>query len=110
MLFSLNEHPNTSSTPTWRSPVLRTWPPLPSILRIPQVFSRNLKLRTHPRRYPSLIAYFGRVSPLVDEISAPDALPWGESGICTVTVRWNTEVPDRPFVELIRIDGFTWNP
>jgi hypothetical protein len=78
---------------------------------IPQWEKKSfLKLRTHPRMAPRLIAYFSRTSSLADEISAPNALPWGESGICTVTVRWNTEVPERPFVELIRINGFTWNP
>ena len=30
--------------------------------------------------------------------------------ICTVTVRWNTETPGQPYVELISLDGFTWNP
>jgi len=69
-----------------------------------------LKLRTHQRSAPCLVAYFNRNSAISDEISQPNALPWGESGICTVTVEWNTEVPERPFVELRRIDGFTWNP
>ena len=69
-----------------------------------------LKLRTHPRMAPRLIAYFNRRSELAKEISQPDALPWGESGICTVTVRWNTDLPDRPFVELVKMEGFTWNP
>lgn len=69
-----------------------------------------LKLRTHPRMAPHLVAYFNRNSALADEISQPNALPWGETGICTVTVEWNTDTPERPFVELRRIDGFTWNP
>ena len=69
-----------------------------------------LKLRTHPRMAPRLVAYFNRNSGLAKEISQPDALPWGESGICTVTVRWNTDIPNRPFVELVKINGFTWDP
>ena len=68
-----------------------------------------LKLRTHPRMAPRLVAYFNRNSDLAKEISQPDALPWGDSGICTVTVRWNTDIPERPFVELVKIDGFTWD-
>ncbi|NIP95381.1 MAG: hypothetical protein GWO24_18825 [Akkermansiaceae bacterium] len=59
---------------------------------------------------PRLKAYFGNRSLIADYISQPNALPWGSSGVCTVTVRWNTDTPGRPFVELVRIDGFTWNP
>ncbi|NNM30331.1 MAG: hypothetical protein HKO57_12490, partial [Akkermansiaceae bacterium] len=69
-----------------------------------------LKLRSHPRMAPKLHAYFNRNSPTAELISQPDALPWGESGICTVTVRWNRTVPKQPFVELVTINGFTWNP
>jgi hypothetical protein len=48
---------------------------------------------------------------LAAQISSPGGLPWGFSDICTVTVQWNTEAPEKPFVELVRIDGFgTWNP
>jgi hypothetical protein len=69
-----------------------------------------LKLRNHPRMPPRLIAYFNRKSPLADKISSPGALPWGESGICTVSVSWNTTDPERPFVELLDVIGFTWEP
>ena len=69
-----------------------------------------LKMRNHPRMSPRLIAYFNRNSQLAEEISQPDALPWGESGICTVTVQWNIDVPERPFVELVKVVGFTWEP
>ena len=57
---------------------------------------------------PRLVAYFNRNSAIADQISEPNALPWGESGICTVTVEWNTETPKHPFVEVRRIDSFTW--
>lgn len=67
-----------------------------------------LKLRAHSRMAPRLVAYFNRNSAIADQISEPHALPWGESGICTVTVEWNTETPKRPFVEVRRIDSFTW--
>jgi hypothetical protein len=69
-----------------------------------------LKLRFHPRVAPKLHAYFNRNSPIAEAIAQPNVLPWGESGICTVTVKWNTEDPQQAYVELIRIDGFTWNP
>ena len=69
-----------------------------------------LKLRNHPRMSPRLIAYFNRNSQMAEEISRPDSLPWGESGICTVTVAWNMENPENPFVELIDVVGFTWEP
>ena len=36
-----------------------------------------LKLRNHPRMSPKLIAYFDRNSQLANEISQPEALPWG---------------------------------
>jgi hypothetical protein len=75
-------------------------------------FSRKafIKLRTHPRISPRLKAYFDKESPLVEIVSRPDGLPWGASGICTLTLKWNTDSPDRPFVELTKVEGFTWNP
>jgi hypothetical protein len=66
-----------------------------------------LKLRAHPRAAPTVVAYFNRASSISDQISESD---WGEVGICTVTVEWNTSVGHEPFVELRRIEGFTWNP
>lgn len=69
-----------------------------------------LKLRQHQNITPRLKAYFASKSPLADQISQPNALPWGRSGVCTVTVKWNTDTPNKPYVELVRINGFTWNP
>jgi hypothetical protein len=69
-----------------------------------------LKLRQHQDLTPRLKAYFASKSPLADQIAQPKALPWGLSGVCTVTVKWNTNTPNQPYVELVRINGFTWNP
>ena len=69
-----------------------------------------IKLRQHEQVTPRLQAYFGKTSAIATQISQPDGLPWGRSGICTVTVKWNTDHPGRPYVELVRVDGFTWDP
>lgn len=79
--------------------------------RIPDAAKKSfIKLRAHPQFTPRLKAYFGSDSQLAEQIARPNGLPWGSSGVCTVTVKWNTSTPDLPFVELVRIDGFTWNP
>lgn len=79
--------------------------------RIPDAAKKSfIKLRAHPQFTPRLKAYFGSNSQLAEQIARPNGLPWGSSGVCTVTVKWNTSTPDLPFVELVRIDGFTWNP
>ena len=69
-----------------------------------------IKLRQHEQVTPRLQAYFEKSSEIATQLSQPNGLPWGRSGICTVTVKWNTDHPGRPYVELIRIDGFTWGP
>ena len=69
-----------------------------------------IKLRQHEQVTPRLQAYFGKTSAIATRISQPNGLPWGRSGISTVTVKWNTDHPGRPYIELVRIDGFTWNP
>jgi hypothetical protein len=70
-----------------------------------------IKLRAHPRITPRLKAYFSNSGSLADQISNSEGLRWGSSGICTVTVKWNSDLPDQPYVELVRINGFsTWNP
>ena len=69
-----------------------------------------IKLRQHEQVTPRLQAYFGKTSAIATQISQPDGLPWGRSGICTVTVKWNTDHPGRPYIELVRVDGFTWDP
>ena len=69
-----------------------------------------IKLRCHPRITPRLKAYFDQQSNIAAEIARPEGLPWGSTGICTVTVKWNTSVPGRPYVELVDLVGFTWNP
>ena len=78
---------------------------------IPEAGKKSfIKLRAHPRITPRLKAYFASDSSMAQQISRPNALPWGFSGVCTVTVKWNTSTPNKPFVELLRVDGFTWNP
>jgi hypothetical protein len=67
-----------------------------------------IKLRQHQNITPRLTAYFASQAPLAEHFE--NALPWGRSGVCTVTVKWNTETPKKPYVELASIDGFTWNP
>ena len=69
-----------------------------------------IKLRHRQSESPRLKAYFPSSGVLAQEFAKPDGLPWGTSGICTVTVRWNTDTPRMPFVELVALDGFTWQP
>ena len=47
-------------------------------------------------------------SELTERLTAPEGLPWGRSGFCKVTVRWNTENAKQPFVELVEIEDFGW--
>ena len=72
---------------------------------------RGSNVTTNPTRQELIRAAVDRREAIV---SAAGALatwtPSESTGICTVTVEWNTEVAERPFVELRRIDGFTWNP
>lgn len=69
-----------------------------------------IKLRSHRSEIALARAYFGRDSKLSEQIAHPKGLPWGSDGDVTVTVRWNREEPTQPFLELVRIDGFSWNP
>ena len=68
-----------------------------------------LKLRQHEQVTARLHAYFAKDSNITLQIEQSKALPWGRSGICTVTVRWNTDY-GRPFVELVSIDDLSWAP
>ena len=68
-----------------------------------------LKLRQHEQVAPRLQAYFAKDSTITQQIEQSKALLWGRSGICTVTVRWNTDY-GRPFVELVSIDDLSWGP
>ena len=68
-----------------------------------------IKLRQHEQVTARLQAYFQKDSEISQQIGQSEALPWGRSGICTVTVRWNTD-QGRPFVELVRIDDLSWSP
>ena len=78
---------------------------------IPDAANKSfIKLRQHEQITPRLKAYFPTNSAITQKIAQPTGLPWGRSGICTVTVRWNIATKGRPFVELVRIDGFTWHP
>ena len=68
-----------------------------------------IKLRQHEQVTARLQAYFPKDSEISQQIGQSKALPWGRSGICTVTVRWNTDY-GRPYVELVRIDDLSWAP
>ncbi|MBB22670.1 MAG: hypothetical protein CMN04_07275 [Roseibacillus sp.] len=68
-----------------------------------------IKLRQHEQVAARLQAYFAKESKISEQIEQSRALPWGRSGICTVTVRWNTDY-GRPYVELVSIDELSWGP
>ena len=68
-----------------------------------------IKLRQHEQVTARLQAYFAKESKISAQIEQSKALPWGRSGICTVTVRWNTDY-GRPYVELVSIDELSWAP
>jgi Na+-transporting methylmalonyl-CoA/oxaloacetate decarboxylase gamma subunit len=68
-----------------------------------------IKLRQHEQVTARLQAYFAKDSEISQQIGQSKALPWGRSGICTVTVKWNTDY-GRPYVELVRIDDLSWAP
>ena len=68
-----------------------------------------IKLRQHEQVTARLQAYFAKESKISAQIEQSKALPWGRSGICTVTVRWNTDY-GRPYVELVSIDDLSWAP
>ena len=68
-----------------------------------------IKLRQHEQVTARLQAYFAKESKISTQIEQSKALPWGRSGICTVTVRWNTDY-GRPYVELVSIDDLSWAP
>lgn len=68
-----------------------------------------IKLRQHEQVTARLQAYFPKESKISTQIEQSKALPWGRSGICTVTVRWNTDY-GRPYVELVSIDDLSWAP
>ena len=80
--------------------------------KIPESSEKSyIKLRQHIDVTPRLQAYFGKSSEIANQFSQPsNPLPWGRSGICTVTVKWNIEHSGRPYVQLVGIDGFTWDP
>ena len=79
--------------------------------RIPGADSKSfIKLRQHEQITPRLLAYFEQSSEVSKQISQSDGLLWGRSGICTVTVKWNTDHPGRPYVQLVGIDSFSWQP
>lgn len=69
-----------------------------------------IKLRSHRGEFALARAYFGRNSKLAESIAHPKGLPWGSDGDVTITVKWNLEKRDQPYLELIRIDAFSWNP
>ena len=78
---------------------------------IPGADSKSfIKLRQHEQITPRLLAYFEQSSEVSKQISQSDGLLWGRSGICTVTVKWNTDRPGRPYVQLVGIDSFSWQP
>jgi len=66
-----------------------------------------IKLRQHEQVTARLQAYFEKNSEISQQIDQSEAIPWGRSGICTVTVRWNTD-QGRPYVELVSIDDLAW--
>ncbi|MBJ06221.1 MAG: hypothetical protein CMO40_03755 [Verrucomicrobiaceae bacterium] len=79
--------------------------------KIPESATKSfIKLRQHEQITPRLLAYFEQTSAVSAKISQSKGLLWGRSGICTVTVKWNTDHPGRPFVELVGLDSLSWEP
>jgi len=68
-----------------------------------------LKIRSHPEGASIFNAHFKLNSELARKIMKPTGLPWATPGFATITVGWDTSVPDKPFIKLLKINGFSWD-
>lgn len=70
----------------------------------------TLRLRSHENGDELASAYTRKISEIGEMLNQPrSSLRWGQAHPCVVTVQWNREIPEQPFLELIRLDAITWN-
>ncbi len=69
----------------------------------------TLRLRPNPKAKELGNAYAGKNSMVAQMLEPPrPSLHWGTPCPCVVSLRWNLDVPAKPFIELVKIDSFTW--
>ena len=69
----------------------------------------TMRLRPNPKAVELADTYVGRNSMVAQMLEPPrPSLRWGKPSPCIVSLRWNRDVPDKPFLELVKIDSFTW--
>jgi hypothetical protein len=69
----------------------------------------TMRLRPNPKAVELANAYVGRNSMVAQMLEPPrPSLRWGKPSPCIVSIHWNRDVPDKPFLELLKIDSFTW--
>lgn len=85
--------------------------PICSDLDVPEPEQRiTMRLRPHENGEELASAYTRKVSQIGEMLNQPrSTLRWGQAHPCVVTVQWNRETPEQPFLELIRLDSLTWN-
>jgi len=76
----------------------------------------KLTLKLMARDGPSEItkAYFGPQSEVALMLENPgyaSSLSFGQTRACTIVLQWNTQDdPQRPYLEVLRMKAFSWNP
>lgn len=56
-------------------------------------------------------AYAGKLSPIGEMLNdASSGFHWGRPQTCVVTLQWNkSDDPQKPYLELVRLDSLSWN-
>ena len=70
-----------------------------------------IKVKRHPAAAKEFFrAYFKLNSSMAETISKPHAPGWAIPTPATIRIRWNQDNPEKPYIELTHIKGFTWEP
>ena len=74
-------------------------------------FKATLKMGYIPNELKIAKAYFTKKSDLLEQLKQNANGAAFKSGFpMTVTLQWNQEIPEKPFIELIQINSFDWHP
>jgi len=69
----------------------------------------TMQLRASPKGEALANAYVDKDSMVAQMLAPPrPSLHWGKPTPCVVSIRWNLDAPGKPFLELVKIDSFTW--
>ena len=74
-------------------------------------FKATLKMGNMPSELNISKAYFQKDGELYKQLKTKsNGAAFGTAIPMTATLQWNKDVPEKPFIELIKIDSFDWHP